>query len=74
MGKSNSKPVSIDSAGQINNNVIIEDEVHITNKEAMILIYIMLALKVFEILYVLYRDHRRSIKKNAVRDHSSDKV
>lgn len=65
MGATKSKQTDIHSTGPINNNVVINDHIQITNKEAMALIYILIALKVVEILYVLYRDHRRAIQKKA---------
>lgn len=67
MGSSKSKETSIDSTGLINNNIMVEDHVQITNKTALTLIYILIGLRVFEILYIVYRDHRRSIQKVAKR-------
>lgn len=71
MGSSKSKETTIESSGPINNNVIIDDHIQITNKEAMVLIYVLIGLKLFEIFYILYRDHRRAIKKAARKDNNN---
>lgn len=71
-GKLTKEEASITSTGQVNNNVIVEDHIQIW-KDGRILLGALLALKIFEILYVLYKDHVRSAKKNAVRNDRNER-
>lgn len=64
-GKSSKEEAEILSAGQINNNVIVEDHVQQVSNMFYILIAI-LAVNVFNLLYKLYRDRLRGVKKNAI--------
>lgn len=66
MGGTDSKDVKVDSTGQINNNVIVQDHIEIANKSMMVL-YAILAVQIIQLLYAIYRDHVRGIKKQAAR-------
>lgn len=72
MGGSPSK-ADIHSTGQINNNVVVQDHVEIW-KDGRILLCILVGLKIFEIFYVIYKDHLRGAKKNAIRNDRNDKA
>lgn len=65
MGKSNSKEEKIESSGTVNNNVILtqEDTINIYSRELVYLLAALIALKVFEIIMVIYYKHRRHLKK-----------
>lgn len=74
MGGTDSKQASdINSNGQINNNVVVQEHVDVL-KDSRILLGIIIGLKVFEILYIIYRDHLRGRKKQAVRNEALEKV
>lgn len=61
MGTTNSK--NADNNGEIVNNVIIEDTVNIENKQIVLLLTIIAAVKILEFLYTIYKDHRRGLRK-----------
>lgn len=61
MGKTQSK--NNDNNGEIVNNLIIEDKVAIENYEITILLAILVAIKIFELAYNLYKNHRRGLRK-----------
>lgn len=67
MGGSKSKETkSIDSNGQVNNNVVIgkvDGEVDITSAEIMILLGIICLIKIMEFIYFIYRRHYQNVKK-----------
>lgn len=55
----------VDTTGTINNVIVtdFQDKVEIENKEIVILLSIMCAIKVIEFMYFLYNKHSRNIKK-----------
>lgn len=71
MGTSNSKSTKLDSTGQINNNVIVQDHVELVNK-GVIMLYAILAVQIIQLAYAIYRDHVRGIKTQAKRDVKTD--
>lgn len=71
MGGKESKDTKVDSTGQINNNVIVQDHVEIVNRGVMVL-YVILAVQIIQLLYAIYRDHIRGTKKTAVRNVKID--
>lgn len=72
-GKQTKQESEINSTGQINNNVIVQEHVDII-KDSRILLCISIGLKMFEIVYIIYRDHIRGKKKQAVRNEATDKA
>lgn len=59
----NTKSVKTDNAGVITNNVVVDDTVSIENDHMVILLSVIAAIKVLELIYTLYRHHRRSLRK-----------
>lgn len=60
------------STGQVNNNIVVEDTVQVTNDHIVILLSIIVLIKCFEVFYTLYRAHRRSIKKRYIGKSTDD--
>lgn len=60
MGTKNSKKV--DYTGEIINTVVVQP-VNIESKEILIMLYVLVTLKVFEVIYMIYKDHKRSLKR-----------
>lgn len=67
MGGSSSKDEkSIDSNGNVNNNVILKDEANgsaIYEYEIMIILLIICIIKIIEFIYFVYAKHQRTLKK-----------
>lgn len=61
MGNSNQKDKSVDTNGQVNNNVIIGQTTDIF--EIRIMIYILTSIKIFEFMIYFYKTNFRRIKK-----------
>lgn len=54
---------TVESTGQVNNNVIVEDSVTIHNTEIIILLYVIAIVKVFEFVVYLYSTHTKRMKR-----------
>lgn len=67
MGSSESKNTdvhkTVETQGQVNNNVVIDHAVDVTSDEIIILLAIICAIKIIEFIYFLYSRHSKSIKK-----------
>lgn len=65
MGKSYSKNDKIDSSGTVNNNIVLTstDIVNVYSEELLYCLLVLIGLKVYEILMVMYLKHRRHWKK-----------
>ncbi|HBK84076.1 MAG TPA: hypothetical protein DDZ41_10870 [Flavobacterium sp.] len=65
MGTSESKEETktVDSTGEVNNNIVIQDPVQIHNKDITTVLYIICAIKIFELLVFVYKFHAKSMKK-----------
>lgn len=61
MGTTNSKRT--ENTGEIVNNVIVQDVVKIENLTIIFLLGAILAVLVFNILYKIYMNHRRGLRK-----------
>lgn len=61
MGKTQSKQA--DNNGEIINNVNIEDTVSVESKQILFLLVLIIVIKAVQFLYVLYKDHKRGLKK-----------
>lgn len=53
----------IESTGSVNTNVVIGHTVDITNDYIIICLSIICFIKVLEILYFIYRNHIKNVKK-----------
>lgn len=71
MGGKESKESEVNSSGQVNNNIIVQEHVD-AMKDSRNLLYILVALQLFQILYVLYKDHRRGMKKSISRENRTE--
>lgn len=56
---------TVETNGSVNNNFVIEDSVQIHNKEMMVILYIICAIKIFELLLYIYKSHTKRIRKGA---------
>lgn len=74
MGGSESKEEikTVDTNGNVNNNIVIQDPVSIHNQELMILMYIVCTIKIIEFTYVMYKEFLKKLKKRYV--NNQDKV
>lgn len=67
MGTGGSKAVTekkaIDASGAVNNNIVIEDPVHIRSPMIMVLLWIICVIKLIELALFVYREHKKAIKK-----------
>lgn len=52
-----------DSTGTVNNNVVFNDPVPIMNMQIIILLWVICAIKIVELLFYVYREHKKTIKK-----------
>lgn len=74
MGGGSSKPQDtkmVDSSGTVNNNVVVSQPVPIENRQLLILIWVICILRVAEFLWLLYREHHKSLKKKYANDGPS---
>ena len=64
MGKTASKEEkTIDSNGNINNNLVLEGPVDFQNSEMLLMLGIICAIKIFEAVYFVFHTYKRSLKK-----------
>lgn len=54
---------TIDAAGQVNSNVIIEDTVRVHNSEIIYLLYVIAAAKILEFIMYVYSRHSKQMKR-----------
>lgn len=57
------KETKLETSGEINNNVIIQDTVTVHNNEIIILLYIIAILKMAEFIIYIYNQYMKTIKK-----------
>lgn len=62
--ESKSETKTIDTTGNVNNNVVINDQVNIYSREITGLLAIICVLKIIEFIYFIYTKHYRRIKKH----------
>lgn len=73
MGSSESKEEhkTVDTTGNVNNNLVIGGEVDVFSIEIVILLGIICAIKIIEFVYFLYNQKYKKIKKRiAERPHA----
>lgn len=54
---------TVDTTGNVNNNVVIQEPVPVETQEIVILLSIITTIKIFELLIFLYKQHVKGIKK-----------
>lgn len=62
-GKQSTPDQTVQSTGQVNNNIIIEDEVKIQNTEIVLILSIICVIKILEFLYMIYKAHKKGLHK-----------
>lgn len=67
MGGNTSKPQIVKSTGVINNeninNIVVEDSVKVHNDSFTIMMYIIVALLIFNTCFKIYKEHQKCTKK-----------
>lgn len=67
MGSASSKdPSTIDTTGNINNNVIISDTVNVHSDHMATALYIIAGIKIIELLYLCFRIYNKNNKKKYI--------
>ncbi len=77
MGTKESKEEVVDTNGNVNNNVVIQQSVPIHNFEITILLYVVCIVKIIQFIFFIYKFHLRKIKKkycNVKNDFNDSKV
>lgn len=54
---------TVDSTGQVNNNVVVQETVDVYSSEIVILLGVLCILKILELGCFLYMNHKKSLKK-----------
>lgn len=62
-GDSKEESKTIDTTGNVNNNVVIEQSVPIHNDELVNILYTILIIKIIELVYIIFKAYQRSQKK-----------
>ncbi len=65
----NEESKTVETNGQITNNVVIDDTVNIHNLEIIIMLFIITVLKLIEFVCVIYNTHRRKLKKRFMKSN-----
>lgn len=76
MGTESSKEETktIDSTGNINNNLVLEGPVDIKSTEVIIFLGIICLIKIMEFGVFLYKYHSKKVKKNYDRNNALNSV
>lgn len=70
MGSDNSKEQKLDNQGQVNTNVVIEEDVEFKNDEVIILLYIIVVILIIQLIHKIIITVRKQAKKDALRNAS----
>lgn len=70
-GKSKTSKV-VDSNGNVNNNVVIEEGLPESHEQIVLLLSGLLVIKILEMCYVMYKIFHRNMKKKYVTKSTSD--
>lgn len=62
-GQSQQETKTIESSGQVNNNVVIQETEDVYSMELVILLSLLCALKILEIGIFLYNKYKQQMKK-----------
>lgn len=54
---------TVDTTGNVNNNVVIQEPVPVAMEEVIILLAIITAIKIIELVIYFYKVHTRNVKK-----------
>lgn len=62
-GESKEETKTIDTTGNVNNNVVIQESVPIHNEEMKILLYVICVVKIIQFIFFIYKFQVRRLKK-----------
>lgn len=62
---------SVDSNGNVNNYVVIQDPISSNSGEIKILLYVICIIKIIELLIFIYKFHRKNLKRKYTNPNSS---
>lgn len=71
MGSSDSKEQKLENQGQVNTNVVIEDDVQFKNNHLLLLLYIIVVILILNLIYKIIAVVRKQAKKDALRNAGS---
>lgn len=57
----------LETTGNVNNNIAIEEPLPIHNNQIIILLYLIVALKVFQIALIIFNSYKKSQKKKYIK-------
>lgn len=57
---------TLDSTGQVNNNVIIHDDVKFQNMEMLVLLYVITIVKIIGLVLYIYKQHKKKLRREFV--------
>lgn len=65
MGKTLSTQKTIESSGEVNNNVVINEPFHETSgyMHLLVVLWIICAIKIIEFAFFIYNRHQKQLKK-----------
>lgn len=63
MGQTQSSSKEIESDGEVNNNVVINEPKNNGNSQVLLVLWIICALKIIEFALYIYNRHQKSLKK-----------
>ena len=74
MGTTESKDETktVDSNGNVNNNVVIQEQNSSNSFEMKILLYIVCIIKIIELLVFIYKFHRKNLKRKYTNPNKND--
>lgn len=72
MGGGKSKEQSLENQGQVNTNVVIEDDVQFQNKDMLTLLYLIAGILIAQLLLKIHRMIHKNARKNALRDNAAN--
>ena len=74
MGTTESKDETktVDSNGNVNNNVVIQEQNSSNSFEMKILLYIVCIIKIIELLIFIYKFHRKNLKRKYTNPNKND--
>lgn len=64
MGKTQSTQKTVESSGEVNNNVVINEPEHLNQQFQILLVgWIICAIKIIEFALFIYKRHQKQLKK-----------
>lgn len=75
-GRTSKEETSQDAklTGQVNNNVVVDNHLQITNKEVLTILYVIAGVMVLQFLYKILKDYSRGLKKQGKRSDTVDRA